>query len=182
MTGQMSVVGQDDLPLQRVYQWERERAAQVFLTQPYGGGKVREWTWAEAVGEARRVAPSSKPQLGAPRRRLRPTSIRALCRRRRAASGTPARPARAPTGKRVAAEDRPGRLPTFARSFLLRFILPMGKISSAHPACQSGGAPRGNGEERKRCRNPALESVCRPAPGSRHQTRGGAENRGTVIP
>jgi long-chain acyl-CoA synthetase len=49
-------VTDDELPLQRVYRWERERAAQLFLTQPFGGGKAREWTWAEACAEARRVA------------------------------------------------------------------------------------------------------------------------------
>jgi long-chain acyl-CoA synthetase len=47
---------ESDLPLERIYRWERERADRVFLTQPYGGGKAREWTWAEAVGEARRMA------------------------------------------------------------------------------------------------------------------------------
>ena len=66
----MSVVAQDDLPLQRVYRWERERAAQVFLTQPYGGGKVREWTWAEAVGEARRAAAHLKAQNWEPGSRV----------------------------------------------------------------------------------------------------------------
>lgn len=45
-----------DLPLERIYRWERERANRIFLTQPYGGGNVRQWTWVEAVGEARRVA------------------------------------------------------------------------------------------------------------------------------
>src|SRR5271157_4393987 len=47
---------QDDLPLERAYRWERERGDSVFLTQPFGGGRVREWTWAQAVGEARRMA------------------------------------------------------------------------------------------------------------------------------
>src|SRR5574343_174722 len=46
----------DDLPLQRAYRWERERAGQIFLTQPLGGGEVRDWTWAQAMDEARRVA------------------------------------------------------------------------------------------------------------------------------
>ncbi len=45
-----------DLPLQRAYRWERERANEVFLTQPMGGGVVREWTWAQAMDETRRVA------------------------------------------------------------------------------------------------------------------------------
>ncbi|HLI86708.1 MAG TPA: AMP-binding protein [Bryobacteraceae bacterium] len=53
---QVEFAGQSDLPLERVYRWERERATETFLSQPYGGGKVREWTWAEAVDESRRVA------------------------------------------------------------------------------------------------------------------------------
>ena len=52
----------DDLLLQCVYRWERERADRVFLTQPIGGGKVREWTWAQAVDEARRMAAYLKAQ------------------------------------------------------------------------------------------------------------------------
>jgi long-chain acyl-CoA synthetase len=55
-------VTEQELPLQRVYRWERERAAQPFLTQPFGGGKVREWTWAAAIEEARRVATHLKAQ------------------------------------------------------------------------------------------------------------------------
>ncbi len=43
------------LPLQRVYRWEKERANRIFLTQPMGG-QVREWTWAQAMDEARRMA------------------------------------------------------------------------------------------------------------------------------
>jgi long-chain acyl-CoA synthetase len=43
------------LPLQRVYRWEKERANRIFLTQPIGG-EVREWTWAQAMDEARRMA------------------------------------------------------------------------------------------------------------------------------
>jgi long-chain acyl-CoA synthetase len=52
----MLAVSEEDLPLQRIYRWERERAEREFLTQPYSGGKVRDWTWAQAVGEARRMA------------------------------------------------------------------------------------------------------------------------------
>ena len=45
----------------------------VFLTQPFGGGHVRQWTWAQAVGEARRMA--AYPQgagvgTGLPRRHV----------------------------------------------------------------------------------------------------------------
>src|SRR6516164_2605470 len=49
-------LNEDDLPLPRVYRWERERAGCIFLTQPFAGGKVREWTWAQAADEARRMA------------------------------------------------------------------------------------------------------------------------------
>jgi long-chain acyl-CoA synthetase len=54
-------IADDDLPLQRIWRWERERAGRVFLTQPLGG-RVREWTWRQAVGEARRIAAYLKAQ------------------------------------------------------------------------------------------------------------------------
>ena len=52
----------DDLPLQRIYRWERERPEAIFLTQPYGGGKVRDWTWGRAVAEIRCIATWLKAQ------------------------------------------------------------------------------------------------------------------------
>ena len=55
-------IARDDLPLQRVYRWELEYAGRVFLTQPSGGGRIRHWTWAQAVGEARRMAAYLKAQ------------------------------------------------------------------------------------------------------------------------
>ncbi|MDR3416163.1 MAG: AMP-binding protein [Nevskia sp.] len=45
-----------DLPLQRIWRWEQERGAETYLTQPLGGGALRNLSWAEAVGEARRMA------------------------------------------------------------------------------------------------------------------------------
>ena len=51
----------EDLPLQCIYRWERERADRAFLTQP-AGGQVREWTWKQAVDEARRMAAYLKAQ------------------------------------------------------------------------------------------------------------------------
>lgn len=39
-----------------VYEHERNRANELWLTQPMGGGVLRTFTWAEAVGEARRMA------------------------------------------------------------------------------------------------------------------------------
>jgi long-chain acyl-CoA synthetase len=55
----MSTAGSIDdelLPLGCLYLWEIERADKIFLTQPYDGGKLREWTWAEAAAEVRRIA------------------------------------------------------------------------------------------------------------------------------
>jgi long-chain acyl-CoA synthetase len=49
-------VDTSDLLLQRALRWERERADRVYLTQPLGGGRIREYTWAQAMDEARRMA------------------------------------------------------------------------------------------------------------------------------
>ncbi len=56
------MTSEDQLPLNRLYRWERERSSHVFLTQPYGGGKLREWTWSQAAYEIRRVAGYLKAQ------------------------------------------------------------------------------------------------------------------------
>ena len=45
-----------DLQLPSFYRWERERADKIFLTQPLGGGGLRDITWAQAGDEARRIA------------------------------------------------------------------------------------------------------------------------------
>ena len=50
--------------------WERERPDTVFLTQPYGGGKVRDWTWGQAMSEVRRVAAWLKAQNWEPGTRV----------------------------------------------------------------------------------------------------------------
>lgn len=44
------------LPLEMIYHWESARAESVYMVQPMGGGKVVEYTWRRAVGEARRMA------------------------------------------------------------------------------------------------------------------------------
>ncbi len=44
------------LPLQCLYRWERERANQIYLTQPTGGGAILNITWAEAADQVRRMA------------------------------------------------------------------------------------------------------------------------------
>jgi long-chain acyl-CoA synthetase len=43
------------LALDWVYRWERERADRIFLTQPLGR-EVLDWTWGQALDEARRIA------------------------------------------------------------------------------------------------------------------------------
>lgn len=45
----------EHLPLQRLWHWEQARAEHIFLSQPTHG-QVREFSWREAVGEARRIA------------------------------------------------------------------------------------------------------------------------------
>lgn len=51
----------EDLPLDRAYHWEKTRPRQIFLTQPVNGG-VRDWCWADAMAEARRMAAYLKMQ------------------------------------------------------------------------------------------------------------------------
>ncbi len=51
-----SIVADDALALQRLYHWERTTPDRVALTQPLGGGAVREHTWRQLVDEARRMA------------------------------------------------------------------------------------------------------------------------------
>lgn len=55
-------IAEEELALQCIYRWEREWTKTVFLTQPCGEGTVREWTWPQAVGEARRMAAFLKAQ------------------------------------------------------------------------------------------------------------------------
>lgn len=50
------VVSPDDLTLPCFYRWEQQRAAQIFLTQPVGGGVVQDITWGEAGDQVRRMA------------------------------------------------------------------------------------------------------------------------------
>jgi long-chain acyl-CoA synthetase len=52
----MAKVADDMLPLQRLYHWERTLADKVYLTQPMGGSALREFTWRQAMDEARRMA------------------------------------------------------------------------------------------------------------------------------
>jgi long-chain acyl-CoA synthetase len=66
----MMRINDDDLPLQCAYRWERERAGHIFLTQPFDGGKIRDWTWSQAMNEARRMAGHLKAQNWEPGTRV----------------------------------------------------------------------------------------------------------------
>jgi long-subunit acyl-CoA synthetase (AMP-forming) len=46
----------EKLPLDMVYYWETTKPDSLYMTQPIGNGKVVEYTWSRAVGEARRMA------------------------------------------------------------------------------------------------------------------------------
>jgi len=52
----MFTIESKDLPLESVYRWEKERPNSIYMTQPIGGGAVRDYTWAQTVDEARRMA------------------------------------------------------------------------------------------------------------------------------
>ncbi|MFO1407431.1 MAG: AMP-binding protein [Steroidobacteraceae bacterium] len=49
-------VSPDLLALQRLYHWERATPDRIALTQPMGGGVLREWTWRQLMDESRRMA------------------------------------------------------------------------------------------------------------------------------
>ena len=50
------IVAPEALALQRLYHWEKTAPDQVVLTQPTGGGEVREYTWRQVMDETRRMA------------------------------------------------------------------------------------------------------------------------------
>ena len=50
-----STVLPDALALQRLYHWERTAPDRVVLTQPLGGGALRDYTWAQVMDESRRM-------------------------------------------------------------------------------------------------------------------------------
>ncbi|HEX5698044.1 MAG TPA: AMP-binding protein [Rhodoferax sp.] len=58
----MNPVSSDQLALQRLYFWEKTAPNRVALTQPMGGGVVRDFTWAQVGDEARRMANHLKSQ------------------------------------------------------------------------------------------------------------------------
>ena len=66
----MNLVPADSLALQRFYHWERETPRRVALTQPMGGGVVRDFTWAQVADETRRMAAHLKSLGFAPGSRI----------------------------------------------------------------------------------------------------------------
>jgi long-chain acyl-CoA synthetase len=50
------IVADDALALQRLYHWERAAPDRIALTQPMGGGVVRDFTWREVLDQSRRMA------------------------------------------------------------------------------------------------------------------------------
>ena len=55
MTTSIAVSAQD-MPLQSLFRWERERAHAIYLTQPRGSGVVEDITWSQAGDQVRRMA------------------------------------------------------------------------------------------------------------------------------
>jgi len=55
-TASRDAVAPEKLALQRLYHWEKTAPDQVILTQPQGGGVVRDMTWRQAMDEVRRMA------------------------------------------------------------------------------------------------------------------------------
>lgn len=52
----VDVVADDALALQRLYHWETTAPDRVALTQPIGGGAVRDYTWRDVLDQSRRMA------------------------------------------------------------------------------------------------------------------------------
>jgi len=50
------IVAEEALALQRLYHWEKTAPDQVALTQPMGGGVVRDYPWREVLDQSRRMA------------------------------------------------------------------------------------------------------------------------------
>jgi long-chain acyl-CoA synthetase len=62
----MHPVSSDLLALQRLYFWEKTAPERIALTQPMGGGVIRDFTWAQVGDEVRRMASHLQAQGWAP--------------------------------------------------------------------------------------------------------------------
>ena len=58
----MTEIKPDDLLLQRAHHWAKTTPDRTFFTQPMGGGKLDEFSWARVMDEARRMAGYIKAQ------------------------------------------------------------------------------------------------------------------------
>jgi len=58
------------LALQRLYHWEKTDPGRVVMTQPLGGGQVRDYTWGEVIDQSRRMAAHLKSLNFAPGSRI----------------------------------------------------------------------------------------------------------------
>ena len=58
----MNPVSSDQLALQRLYFWEKTAPDRIALTQPMGGGVIKDFTWAQVGDEVRRMASHLKSQ------------------------------------------------------------------------------------------------------------------------
>ena len=56
MNATVETARHEDLALQRLYHWEKTAPDKVILTQPTGGGAVRDYTWRQVIDESRRMA------------------------------------------------------------------------------------------------------------------------------
>jgi len=54
------------LILDRIFEHEKNHAQQIFLTQPLGHGQVTDYTWAQTMDQARRMA-AHLQTMGLPR-------------------------------------------------------------------------------------------------------------------
>ena len=55
-------VAPEMLALQRLYHWEKTAPDRIALTQPMGGGVVKDYTWAQVADQVRRMAAHLKSQ------------------------------------------------------------------------------------------------------------------------
>ena len=58
----MNAVEPESLALQRLYRWERSAPDRIALSQPMGGGVVRDFTWSQVADQVRRMATHLKAQ------------------------------------------------------------------------------------------------------------------------
>src|SRR5215211_6614948 len=56
MTRTKIEISSSDLPIESVLRWAATRPDRIFLTQPLGGGRLDEFSWARVLDEARRMA------------------------------------------------------------------------------------------------------------------------------